>query len=84
MARKECCLCADRNAPKNTPHRYAGSASPFYDAMPSAAMAVHTFDDFQQFNTQLNLIATDGCFSKRGTLTKGPSPAAEDLGGAVS
>jgi hypothetical protein len=35
----------------------------FDDAVPGAAIAVHTFGDFQQFNPHLHLIATDGCFS---------------------
>jgi hypothetical protein len=47
------------------------------DAVPGAAIAVHTFGDFQQFNPQLHLIATDGCFSDTGTFTK--SPGLEDL-----
>ena len=52
---------------------------PFDDAVPGAAIAVHTFGDFQQFNPHLHLIVTDGCFSSGGTFTKGPAPAARDL-----
>jgi hypothetical protein len=49
------------------------------DAVPGAAIAVHTFGDFQQFNPHLHLIATDGCFSDTGTFTK--SPGLEHIGG---
>jgi hypothetical protein len=49
------------------------------DAVPGAAIAVHTFGDFQQFNPHLHLIATDGCFSGSGTFAKSPEPVPKDL-----
>jgi hypothetical protein len=59
-----------------------GSASrSFDDAVPGAAVAVHTFGDFQQFNPHLHQIATDGCFSGAGTFTKSREPVAKDLEG---
>jgi hypothetical protein len=35
----------------------------FEEAVAGAAIAVHTFDDFQQFNLHLLLTITDGSFS---------------------
>ena len=58
---------------------YLKQSVPFDDAVAGAAIAVHTFGDFQQFNPHLHLIATDGCFSGGGTFTKGPGPVAKDL-----
>jgi hypothetical protein len=58
---------------------YLKQAVSFDDAVPGAAVAVHTFGDFQQFNPDLHLIATDGCFSTGGTFTKSPEPVAKDL-----
>lgn len=58
---------------------YLKQAAPFDYAMLGAAIAVHTFADFQQFNPHLHIIATDGCFSGGGTFTKGPGLAANDL-----
>jgi hypothetical protein len=49
------------------------------EAVPGAAIAVHTFGDFQLFNPHLHLIVTDGCFAGGGTFTKGPCPTAKDL-----
>jgi hypothetical protein len=58
---------------------YLKQSVPFDEAFPGAAIAVHTFGDFQQFNPHLHLIATDGCFSNGGTFTKSPGPAPKDL-----
>jgi hypothetical protein len=58
---------------------YLKQAVSFDDAVPGAAIAVHTFGDFQQFNPHLHLIATDGCFSGSGTFAKSPEPDAKDL-----
>jgi hypothetical protein len=58
---------------------YLKQPIPFDKAVPGAAIAVHTFGDFQQFNPLLHLIATDGCFSDGGTFTKGPSPESNNL-----
>jgi len=58
---------------------YLKQAVLFDDAVPGAAIAVHTFGDFQQFNPHLHIIATDGCFSGSGTFTKSPEPASKDL-----
>jgi hypothetical protein len=49
------------------------------DSVPGAAIAVHTFGDFVQFNPHLHLIATDGSFSGKATFTKGPGPEPNDL-----
>ena len=38
---------------------YLKQAVPFGDAVPGAAIAVHTYGEFQQFNPHLHLIATD-------------------------
>jgi hypothetical protein len=58
---------------------YLKKPIPFDKAIPGAAIAVHTFGDFQQFNPHLHLIATDGCFSDGGTFTKAPSPEPKNL-----
>ena len=58
---------------------YLKQSVPFDDAVPGAAIAVHTFGDFVQYNPHLHLIATDGCFSGGGTFGKGPEPVAKDL-----
>jgi hypothetical protein len=58
---------------------YLKQAVSFDDAVPGAAVAVHTFGDFQQFNPHLHLIATDGCFSTGGTFTKSPELVPKDL-----
>ena len=58
---------------------YLKQSVPFDDAAPGAAIAVHTFGDFVQYNPHLHLIATDGCFSGGGTFGKGPEPVAKDL-----
>ena len=47
--------------------------------MAGAAVAVHTFGDFQQFNPHLHIIATDGCFAGSGTFIKAPDARAKDL-----
>ncbi len=57
---------------------YLKQTVPFADAMPGAAIAVHTFGDFQQFNPHLHIIATDGCFYDNGAFTVCPSPSAKD------
>ena len=48
------------------------------DAMPGAAVAIHTFGDFQQFNPHLHIIATDGCFAGTGTFTLSPDAKTPD------
>jgi hypothetical protein len=53
---------------------------PFDEAIPGAAIAVHTFGDFQQFNPYLHLIATDGCFFGNGAFTKIPDPSRRWIG----
>jgi hypothetical protein len=58
---------------------YLKQAVCFDDAVAGAAIAVHTFGDFQQFNPHLHLIATDGCFSTGGTFTKSREPEPKDL-----
>jgi hypothetical protein len=58
---------------------YLKQAVPIDEAIPGAAIAVHTLGDFQQFNPHLHLIATDGCWSGKGTFTKGPGPEPKDL-----
>jgi hypothetical protein len=58
---------------------YLKQSVSFDEAVPGAAIAVHTFGDFQLFNPHLHLIVTDGCFAGGGTFTKGPCPTAKDL-----
>jgi hypothetical protein len=58
---------------------YLKQSAPFDDAVPGAAIAVHTFGDFLQFNPHLHIIATDGCFSDSGAFTVGPSAVGNDL-----
>ena len=41
---------------------YLTQAVPYDDAKPGAAIAVQSFDDFQNFNPHLHALATDGCF----------------------
>lgn len=43
-----------------------------------AAIAVHSFGDFQQFNPHLHVIATGGCFSDTGTFSVAPMARATD------
>jgi hypothetical protein len=65
---------------------YLKQSIPFDDAVTGAAIAVHTFGGFQQFNPHLHLIVTDGCFLREsatacpggGTFTKGPDPDPKD------
>jgi hypothetical protein len=52
---------------------------PFEKAVPGAAIAVHSFGDFQKFNPHLHLIATDGYFSGSGMFTKGTEAVAKNL-----
>ncbi|MGD8846849.1 MAG: transposase, partial [Desulfobacteraceae bacterium] len=47
---------------------YLKQPVPFDDAVPGAAIAVHSFGDFVQFNPHLHLIVTDGCLSNNGTF----------------
>jgi len=48
-------------------------------ATPGATIAVQTFGDFQNFNPHLHIIATDGCFSGRGTFQVGKTLRPQDL-----
>ena len=48
-------------------------------ATPGATIAVQTFGDFQNFNPHLHIIATDGCFSGRGTFQVGKTSHPQDL-----
>ena len=61
------------------PGTYPKQAVHFDNAVLGTAIAVHTFGDFQQFNPQLHLIATDGCFFGNGTFTKSPESETKDL-----
>jgi hypothetical protein len=54
---------------------YLKQTVPFDDAVPGAAIALHTISDFQQFNPHLHLIATDSGLSGGGTSTKRPGGA---------
>jgi hypothetical protein len=58
---------------------YLKQSAPLGDAVPGAAIAVHTFGDFLQFNPHLHIIATDGCFSSSGAFTVGPGSVGRDL-----
>lgn len=48
------------------------------EALPGAALAVHTFGKFQQFSPHLQIIATDGYFSDTGTFCVAPPVKASD------
>jgi hypothetical protein len=52
--------------------------------VPRSAIFVQVFDDFQQFNPHLHLIAIDGCFSGFSAFTVGSDPAAKDLENLLS
>ena len=47
-------------------------AAAFDDASPGAAIALHSFADFQPFNLHSHLISTDGYFSGSGHSLKTP------------
>ena len=55
------------------------SVTSFDESVPGAAIAVHTFGDFQQYNPHLHIIATEGCFSGRDTFNKKRAAAAKEL-----
>lgn len=71
--------CTAKSAATNICWPIYASAVPFNDAVLGAAIGVHRFGDFQQFNPHLHLIAADGCFSGNGTFTKIPAPEPKDL-----
>lgn len=72
------CLCLAAHGP--ILHLKLGVS--YTDAVPSGVIAVQTFGDFQNFNSHLHIIATDGCFYGNDMFIKGPAPAAKDLEGA--
>jgi len=48
-------------------------------AASGAAIAVQTFDEFQNFNPHLHAIASDGCFSDNGVFQVAPGSKPRDL-----
>jgi hypothetical protein len=58
---------------------YLTQAVPYDDAKAGAAVAVQSFGDFQNFNSHLHIICTDGCFYGNGSFKACPTPQAKDL-----
>jgi hypothetical protein len=70
---------------------YLTQAVPYDDAKAGAAVAVQSFglrlvgqaygseSDFQNFNSHLHVICTDGCFYGNGSFKACPTPQAKDL-----
>lgn len=60
--------------------QYLMQAMPYDDAVPGAVIVVHTFGNFQNFNSHLHILATDGCFYGEGSFMVCPTPDGKDLG----
>ncbi len=58
---------------------YLTQAVAYDDAKAGAAVAVQSFGDFQNFNSHLHVICTDGCFYGHGSFKACPTPQAKDL-----
>jgi hypothetical protein len=58
---------------------YLTQAVAYDDAKAGAAVAVQSFGDFQNFNSHLHVIATDGCFYGKGSFKTCPTPNPKDL-----
>ena len=59
---------------------YLTQAVPYDDAKAGAAVAVQSFGDFQNFNSHLHVICTDGCFYGKGSFKTCPTtPNPKDL-----
>jgi hypothetical protein len=58
---------------------YLTQAVAYDDAKAGAAVAVQSFGDFQNFNSHLHVICTDGCFYGNGSFKTCPTPQAKDL-----
>jgi hypothetical protein len=58
---------------------YLTQAVPYDDAKPGAAIAVHSFGDFQNFNPLLHVPATDGCFYNDTAFRVCPPPDTAEL-----
>jgi len=58
---------------------YLTQAVPYDDAKAGAAVAVQSFGDFQNFNSHLHVICTDGCFYGNGSFKACPKPNPKDL-----
>jgi hypothetical protein len=58
---------------------YLTQAVPYDDAKAGAAVAVQSFGDFQNFNSHLHEICTDGCFYGNGSFKVCPTPNPKDL-----
>ena len=59
--------------------RYLKQAVPYEHAVPGAVIAVQSFGDFQQFNSHLHVIVSDGCFYGHGFFKLCQTPQAKDL-----
>ncbi len=58
---------------------YLTQAVAYDDAKAGAVVAVQSFGDFQNFNSHLHVIATDGCFYEKGSFKTYPTPNPKDL-----
>jgi len=58
---------------------YLTQAVPYNDAKAGAALVVQSFGDFQNFNSHLHVICTDGCFYGNGSFEACPTPQAKDF-----
>jgi hypothetical protein len=56
-----------------------GFTLPYDDAKAGAAVAVQSFGDFQNFNSHLHVICTDGCFYGNDSLKTCPTPDPKDM-----
>ena len=59
--------------------QYLMQSVPYDDALPGAVIVVHTFGNFQNFNSHLHIMATDGCFYGDGSFMVCPTPDAKNL-----
>jgi hypothetical protein len=59
--------------------KYLKTPSGDKDSVPGIVIAVQTFGDFLNFNPNLHLIATDGCFTSEGEFIKSVFPKGKDL-----
>ena len=58
---------------------YLTQAVPYDDSRAGAAVAVQPFGDFQNFNSHLHVICTDGCFYGNASFKAWPTPHAKGL-----
>jgi len=58
---------------------YLTQAVPYDGAKAGAAVALQSFDDFQNFHPHLHVLSTDGCFYNEGGFIVCPHPKTADL-----